>query len=417
MLWGALVGRASAQKSPVLKQIMAPIHDMERQERERWQAEHEAWKRDCELLDIQDEENRRDARKFVKTDPAKARRLLEPEERPDKPAMRRFVVMDSTVEALGEMLAENPWGLLVFRDELFSLLASMEQEGRQQERGFYLTAYDGNQGYAVNRITRGEVYIPRVCLAMLGGIQPPRLQGYVREAVTGGAGDDGLMQRFSLAVWPDQQKDFTLIDRWPDTDSKQTAYAIYEQLAAIEPQGDEPRPYRFDGEAQALFYEWLTALELELRSGDLHPAMESHLGKYRKLIPALALIFALIDTPESPTVGKTELMRALAWGDYLRSHAERIYSSATRPDTSAAHTLLTKLQEGRLPDGFHIRDVQRKGWALLDSAETIKRACKTLEDHGWIRMQTVPTSTKGGRPSEAYDLHPSMKTGGVHAKK
>ena len=417
VLWGALVGRASAQKSPVLKQIMAPIHGMECRERERWQAEHESWKRDCELLDMQDEENRRAARKAVKTDQAKARRLLEPEARPERPVMRRFVVMDSTVEALGELLAENPWGLLVFRDELTSLLASMDQEGHQQERGFYLTAYDGNQGYTVNRIARGEVRIPRACLAMLGGIQPAKLQGYVRDAVTGGAGDDGLMQRFSLAVWPDQQKDFTLIDRWPDTDSKQAAYAIYERLAAIEPQGDEPRPYRFDGEAQALFYEWLTALELELRSGDLHPAMESHLGKYRKLIPALALIFALIDTPDSPTVGKTELLRALAWGDYLRSHAERIYSAATRPDTSAAHVLLSKLQEGGLPDGFRIRDVQQKGWAMLDNAEAIKRACKVLEDHGWIRMQIMPPGTKGGRPSETCALHPSMKTGGQHAKK
>jgi hypothetical protein len=60
----------------------------------------------------------------------------------------------------------------------------------------------------------------------------------------------------------------------------------------------------------------------------LHPAIVSHLAKYRKLIPALALIFALIDTPDNGgIVHETELVRALAMGDYLRSHANRLVCS------------------------------------------------------------------------------------------
>jgi putative DNA primase/helicase len=35
---------------------------------------------------------------------------------------------------------------------------------------------------------------------MVGGIQPGRIQGYVRDAVSGGSGDDGLLQRFGLIV-------------------------------------------------------------------------------------------------------------------------------------------------------------------------------------------------------------------------
>ncbi len=37
---------------------------------------------------------------------------------------------------------------------------------------------------------------------MLGGIQPGPLESYLRE-VFGGRGDDGLLQRFQLVVWPD----------------------------------------------------------------------------------------------------------------------------------------------------------------------------------------------------------------------
>jgi len=74
-----------------------------------------------------------------------------------------------------------------------------------------------------------------------------------------------------------------------------------------------------------VFQEWLVPFETEIRGDELHPALVSHLSKYRKLIPALSLIFALVDTPESGNlINVRELMRAIAWGEYLRSHAERL---------------------------------------------------------------------------------------------
>ena len=43
-------------------------------------------------------------------------------------------------------------------------------------------------------------------------------------------------------------------------------------------------------------------LKRMVKSSDLHPALESHFGKYPKLIPALALVCALADGEE--IVGK-----------------------------------------------------------------------------------------------------------------
>ena len=45
--------------------------------------------------------------------------------------MRRYVVNDSTVEALADLLVENPWGLLVYRDEVHGLLCSMDRQNRK----------------------------------------------------------------------------------------------------------------------------------------------------------------------------------------------------------------------------------------------------------------------------------------------
>ena len=426
-LWGAIVGRPGVMKSPALSEVMRPLHRLEAGEREQWQSAHEAWELDCKVAELAGKANEKQAASVAAKDPAKARALLAPVDQPAEPTMRRYVVNDSTVEALADLLVENPWGLLVYRDEVHGLLCSMDRQGQEGARGFYLTGYDGNQGYAVDRIGRGHSYVPRVCMAMLGSIQPGKVQSYVREAVTGGAGDDGLLQRFGLAVWPDIQQEFKLVDRQPDTPAKQTAWAVFERLNKLQPATDtDPVEWRFSPEAQALFYEWWQPFETGIRGDDLHPALVSHLAKWRKLIPALALIFALVDTPDSGCViHETELLRALAWGEYLRTHAERLYSAAVVPETGAAHALLTKIEGGKLVDAdgvllesFTPRVVAAKHWAGLGTPEAVRKAADLLVDYGWLRREVVQSGdTMGrGRPSERYLIHPEPLKGGGHGR-
>ena len=90
--------------------------------------------------------------------------------------------------------------------------------------------------------------------------------------------------------------------------------AVFERLNGLLPAtDDDPQEWRFSAEAQAIFYEWLIPFETGIRGDELHPALVSHLAKWRKLIPALALIFALVDTPDSGSViHERELIRALA---------------------------------------------------------------------------------------------------------
>lgn len=420
-LWGLIVGRPGVMKSPALSEVLKPLHRLESSEREQWKAAHEAWQLDCKVAEMAAEANAKQARSMAAKDPSKARALLAPVDSPVEPLARRYVVNDATVEKLGELLTVNQWGLLVYRDELHGLLCSMDRQGQEGARGFYLTGYDGNQGHAVDRIGRGESYIPRVCLAMLGGIQPGKVQSYVREAVAGGTGDDGLLQRFGLAVWPDVNREFVYVDRWPDTPAKQAAWAVFERLDKLQTASDtDPQEWRFNPEAQALFEEWLIPFETEIRGEELHPALVSHLSKYRKLIPALALIFAQVDTPDSGgVIHERELIRALAWGEYLRSHAERIYAAAVIPETAGAKQLLDKIKAGKLCDGdgvilaaFTPRLVAVKHWAGLGTTDAVRKAADLLADYGWLARELIPTGPSGGRPTERYRIHPVLLKGG-----
>ncbi len=423
-LWGAAVGRPGVKKSPALNEALKPLNRLQVTEFEQWQVAHDEWELDHKVEELAGADREKKAKGLVGKDKAAARALLIPGEVPPEPIARRYIVNDATVEKLGELLQQNPWGTLSYRDELYGLLTSLDKQGQEGSRAFYLQAYDGNQGYTFDRIIRGTVHIPRVCLAMIGSIQPGRIQEYVRGAVAGGSGDDGLLQRFGLMVWPDVDGEFVHVDQWPDTSAKQTAWEVFERLAVLDPASDtEPVIWRFTPEAQAVFVEWLVPFETELRGDAMHPAMVSHLAKYRKLIPALALVFAMIDTPDSGNlIGEAELIRALAWGDYLRTHANRLYAAAVIPETTAAETLITKIRAGKLVDGdgvllgsFTPRQIAVKGWAGLGTPDVVRRAADLLTDYGWLRRDVLPSGDAlgRGRPSERYTINPLAMKGGT----
>ena len=209
-------------------------------------------------------------------------------EKCDKPVLRRYTTNDPSPAALGHLLIENPNGILVARDELVSLLQSFEREDNSEARGFYLTGWSGQSPYTIDRIGRGtNLHIPGVCISLIGTTQPGKIAKYVASAMRGGAGDDGLIQRFGLAVWPDVSPDWQNVDKPLNAGSKREAFQVYDRLDQIDlervgakqdtdyngkPDG---LPYlRFDGEALEIFTAWRTTLELRLRGGSLHQAIE-----------------------------------------------------------------------------------------------------------------------------------------------
>jgi putative DNA primase/helicase len=181
--------------------------------------------------------------------------------------------------------------------------------------------------------------------------------------------------------------------------------------------------WRFDDAAQALFVEWLVPFEIEIRSDDLHPAMVSHLSKYRKLIPALALVFALIDTPDSGgVIHERELMRALSFGEYLRSHANRLYAAAVMPETTDAAALLAKIngsklvdRDGVILDSFTPRQIAVKGWAGLGTPDAVRKAADLLADFDHLRRDVVQSGDAmgRGRPSDRYLINPAALVRGA----
>ncbi len=422
-LWGAVVGRPGVKKSPALNEALKPLRQLEADELKKWQIEHHEWTMDCKVAEYINEAKLKAAKKVrngASKTPEEVRALLTESVAPEEPAARRFMVNDATVEKLGELMQKNEWGTLAYRDELYGLLTSLDRSGQEGSRSFFLTSYDGNQGYTFDRILRGTVHVPRLCLAMIGGIQPGRIQEYVRGAVSGGNADDGLLQRFSMTVWPDVASGYVHVDQTPDLAARDKALAIFNRLGELLPEdGGLPAVWRFTPGAQILFVDWLVEFEQEIRGDGLHPAMVAHLSKYRKLIPAVALVCAMCDAPDGRNlVSEEHLLRALMWCKYLRTHANRLYAAAVMPETAGAESLLRKIcgrklcgTDNVLLTSFTPRQVAVKGWTGLGTPELVRAAADLLADYDWLRRETVQAGGSGGRPSDKYLINPAALKG------
>lgn len=420
-LWGGIVAPPGYLKSPVIQAISRPLIKIEELWRNEFKAELDDYQREKEEADL-----RYSAWKDLYKQASKKKDGTIPI-RPDntlaEPRLKRLVTNDATFEALHQTMSENPAGILVIRDELTGWWSTLDRAGREGERAFCLQAWNGDTGHTIDRIGRGTIHVEACCMSMLGGIQPGRLRSYLADALKDGPSNDGLIQRFQLLVWPDTEPEWKYVDRAPDRASEATAERVFRNLVALDSEG--PMRFRFAPDAQELFIEWLARLEVRVRGDELHPALVSHLSKYRSLMPSLALLFELADWaaagPMSVEAGATDpdqclrislehARQAVAWCDYLESHARRIYSCITTPQMRAAQLLAEKLKKRQIAqDGFFsCREVYLKGWSGLDTPELARMAVEVLQDAGWIRDVVREPGPFGGRPSARYQVNPRV---------
>jgi hypothetical protein len=411
-LWGAVIGDPSQRKSTPLSAVFKPLQILETEA----------------SIGYEDKEVDRVAAdahlKALKTKLGKARAKgeLSEEDREEyanaqgdlKEANRqvRFIGTDPTVPKLGEMLVDNPSGVLLYRDELAGFFAALREAGREQDRAFFLTAWNGDKPYTFDRIIRGTKRIEHACVSLFGSIQPGVLGSIIRGAQRGGESNDGLLQRFQVLVYPEKVRTYQRPTAPPDADARKDATEVFRTLVeTTAPEGSlmrlgESIPHlQFSRDAQARYYEWSDALQAELRTSDMHPTMMAHLAKYASLMPSLALIDHLVDVGRGP-VGIVSVEKAIRMCAYYRGHAERIFAPQTAVDLNAARLILAKVRSGAVakrsgnPERFVPRDVYRAAWSGLSDLSVVVDGLRCLEEHGYVQIE--------GKPPKVIHVNPAL---------
>gem|GEM_PF-1966749 len=439
-LWGGVVGHPTSKKTPAINAAFKPLdrlaavaregYDKAMKEHQGREMKHEA------LKEAYEAQIKSAAKKSVK--PRDEGKTGEGDELDGfiqeyqksfelqdlkPPAMRRYKTNDGSIEKIGEILRDNPAGLLVLRDELVGLLASWERAGHEEDRAFYLEAWNGMNSHDVDRIGRGSIRVPNLCLSLFGGIQPDKLIGYLEEA-TNALANDGMLQRFQVLVYPDHRR-WEWRDRRPRHDARERVFKMFDALGNLNPEylGASPADehvkipcFRFDQDAQAVFIEWSRELNQERIPAEPSMLLAQHVGKYEKLFAALSLIFHLVDCTTAGARGPVSrdcALRAAAWCDYLEAHARRCYGLLQDGGLRAAQALSEKIEAGEITTGFTARDVLRNQWRYLTAAESVDAAIEWLEDEGWlIGLPTGGNGPGSGRKTYRYTVNPKVKREG-----
>jgi len=417
-LWGGLMGSPSVKKTPAISEALKGLAHLKALALEKHKAEMKLWEADSMLNDLDAESLQKEVRARNKAgatrDELKEFIAQAQAEESAKPTLKTYSVQDSTIEALTNVLARNPRGFLIERDELTGWLRSLDKQGHEQDRAFYLEAWTGTaKNQQIERIGRGTVIVPHFKLTIIGTIQPLPFTQLVRSS-SSAAGADGFVSRFQLLVYPDPPVEYKHVDRWPDKKAKGRAHDIFMALDNMTPESvglesdddNETFFFRFADAAQEVFDEWLIDLENRLLTmgGGL---MEQHLAKYRSLMPSLALLFHLIDLadgePNEGAVSLNAAMRATEWCEFLECHARRIYGMAGDGATDGAELIADRF--GQLPNPFTVREVHIKRWAGLSDIDAVDGAVARLVDRGWLAPQLDAPPT--GRPTMRYWKHPA----------
>lgn len=450
-LWGAIIGNPSTKKSPALSAGVKPLHNLTFKAKEQYEHFKKEFATQKEVNEFKTKAAREELKKLAKeqakqaddtenpiTDDdlkAKAQSIAEASEADETaPMLKRYITDDSTYQKLGELLSQTHNGLLVERDELTGLLAALKGEQNEEARNFYLEAYNGTGSKIMDRVMRGSIFIDKHCLSVVGGIQPDKLEHYLSNSIKG-LGNDGLMQRFQLSVYPDHIKGRKEKDIAVDKGTRQAVYDLFEiidnmtigdfiKYGACKPDQFCNRPhYRFTKEAAEHFLQWYDHNTAKAESSD-HTIISEHLMKYTKTVPSLALIFHLIDCIEYDAnlggVSLTALQTAIKWQKMLETHMYRIYSLVTDSANIKAHYLSEKIlkvaEKGTdktditdwLTHGFTARQLIRRGWKGLTATDDVLNALEVLIEHDWLTWESVPSTGRGGRPTERYYINPRV---------
>lgn len=394
-LWLALITPPGGRKSPALARVVAPL----RRKEQAWiDADQGARTRyDIEL---------RRYRKLV--DDYVRRGTGAPPDEPPRPRLRRRIVSDATLEALGEILVDSGTAVLALYDELVSWLTSHDcyrDRGGGRDRALWLSLYDGGP-QVIDRVRRGHMTVPRFSACVLGAIQPGPLRRLV-----GRITDDGLVQRI-IPVWTNDPTEG--VDRAPDPAAGAAYDALIAQLASLPAPS---LPYLLSEDAHAERELVATTARHVMALPTTSDAMRGALAKWDGLYARLLLIYHLVECSDAPSLVSGDTARRVArlMVLYLLPQTARLYAELVGDGHSQHAKWIAGYILARGLDHISARDVGRAYRELRDDTAAISAAMETLTLASWV---TPANDHRPGSPLRRWRVSPAVhRTFAVRAVK
>ena len=412
IIWSAVVGDPSSNKSPALDAVSNPLRLIEADHALSHGSDILRWETECERAKVEKAAWQENVKAAVK-DNLGVPSMPETAIIPDEPVRRRLLVQDATPEAVGAILAGNPSGTLHLRDELAGWLNSFDRYS-PGGREFWLEAFRGSHHVIDRKGSTGPISIEFNGVSVLGSIQPEKLAS----CLLNGA-DDGLVARF-LWAWPDpvpyrrprqiaDEGKLREIYRWLDALPWGTGFDGRRVAVTIP----------LDDAAATLFERWTRGNQEGLEdAGSLY---KGFCGKLTGLVLRLALTSALIDaavsgSPEPKTISARTLAAVCEFVDgYAKPSALRVFGDAALPIVERHAATLARYIRRHKMHRINAREMKRPPHRLpgMTEAGPLNAAIEFLTEANWLHPIGSRAGDNPGRKSADFAVNPAVH-GGDH---
>lgn len=286
VLWLMTLGDPADKKSPGSRPMLAPLKNIEAEDRPRFHKE---------LLDWEGKEAAYSAAKktFLEWS-ASPDALLGGDQAPAVPEMPpqpvpvKITVSDITSQKLVRHASERPRGLLCYLDEMNSWVRKLTDKTSGEDRSAWVVSYESER-YEMDRVGAGSIHCENLAVSIYGNIQP----AVFRQSIASLAAD-GLLQRFIPAILRGNKtrlghpipEYLTSAEAWENT--LRLTFALPPQTYKLSPEAFTA--YR---EFQS-WYEGAKQDERLLHSGDV---FMTAFGKLEGTAGRLILLFHVIENP------------------------------------------------------------------------------------------------------------------------
>lgn len=353
IIYMVLVGSPSCGKTPPLQQAVAPLLKLDGEYDMIYCKEMETYRR-WERMS------------------AKQREKHSLPEEMKMPQRKCHVVVDSTVEALIGALRDNPRGVLIYKDEIDSLLSNFNRYNSSDE-GYFLSLFSGTPFKYSRKSNNEHIFLANPYCSIIGTTQPGRLG----EQFGGKRMMNGFSSRF-LKVYPEIDE----MPSWNDTAMPDGVLEEWERIirkvVTVTPSTDQEGKATsiellFSQEAKLRVIQWKDEVNNKAYAETDSDAVRALCGKLETYLVRFCLVIQIMHCicgesgMDKIEPGTAEL--AIRLTEYFRNMESRI---APEIETGILDNRFTELL-GNLRDSFTTAEAVREALQLGISESSVKR--------------------------------------------
>jgi hypothetical protein len=406
VIWSMIVAESGKLKTPTQKTLIDPLKKLQKEATREYKRAHKQWEQDKKAHES-NKDNKGESFDF------------------EEPTKREYYLSDSTLEALGQVHAENPRGFLRFQDEIDGFYAQQNKyrAGAGDDEQTWLSINSG-EGFKVNRMTR-KFELFSTAISMTGSIQPETLAKHNNESRNG----SGMNSRWLYCM-------VTMPDRFPTGEVIPAAIEhllmdVYRKLALVPCNVEEikdfegntiateqtPRLYTMTEDAMRI---WLRDWEVPMitREGkEPNKGMQKILNKYAGFCGRIACVLHLLQYVMSlpkfeecegrglqisppPQIEASTIKSAIVITSWFVKQAEIMYGVSTADDEDMTPAMIRlkeislKLASDEKAQGWLSPKLAKQQTRLIKSADHAKALFAEMYESGFGELDTSGRTPK-----------------------